>query len=305
MSQTIEQIKENVNNARQLMQRTRDQKFCVGAFNIDNQDVLVAVSRAAKKLNSPVLVEVSRDEVLAIGIDNIRSMVDNYKKEYEIEMYINLDHGHDVETAKAAIDGGFEFVHIDISQADPNASDEEIITSTREVVQYAKKTGALIESEMHAFSGSSNLHTEEIDYEAIKKMFTKPEDAVEFFRLTGVDIFAVAVGNLHGKYPVPKILDLDLLQKIRDAVDQKSLLSLHGGSGTPAEYFSGAAKIGVSKVNINSDLRYVYRKSLEKVLADNPTQFAVVKIMEPVRQAVQAVVEEKIHMLGSADKAVL
>ena len=303
MSQTIEQIQNNTSRARQLMQRSRDQKFCVGAFNIDNQDVLIAVCRAAKKHNSPVLVEVTHDEVTAMGIDNVRDLVDNYKQEYGVEMYINLDHGHDVDVAKRAIDGGFEFVHIDISQANPDASDEEIINSTREVVEYAKRTGALVESEMHAFAGSSNFHTEEIDYEMVKKTFTKPEDAVEFFRLTGVDIFAVAVGNLHGKYPVPKILDLDLLQRIRDAVSSDALISLHGGSGTPANYFAEAAKIGVSKVNINSDIRYAYRKNLEKTLADNPTQFAVVKIMEPVRQAVQAVVEEKILMLGSAGKA--
>lgn len=305
MSNTLDKIRENTNKARQLMQRTRDQHFCVGAFNIDNQDILIAVSRAAQKLNSPVLVEVTNDEVKSIGIDNIRDLVDNYKEQYGIEMFINLDHGVSVEVAKQAIDGGFEFVHIDISQADPNASYEDIVSGTREVVDYAKRTGALVESELHGFAGSSNLHTEEINYEDVKKTFTTPDEAKSFFDETGVDIFAVAVGNLHGKYPVPKILDLDLLERIRDAVNPESLISLHGGSGTPMNYFTEAGRIGVSKVNINSDLRYAYRTNLEKVLADNPDQYAVVKIMEPVRQAVQSVVEEKIIGLGSANKAVL
>jgi fructose-bisphosphate aldolase class II len=148
-------------------------------------------------------------------------------------------------------------------------------------------------------------HTEDIDYEEIKKTFTTPEGAKAFIEAAGVDIFAVAIGNLHGKYPVPKVLDIELLKRIREYINPDSLISLHGGSDTPAHYFVEAAQNGVSKVNINSDLRYAYRTNLEKVLAENPDQYAVVKLMEPVRQVVQAVVEEKIAALGSAGKAEL
>ncbi len=305
MGLTMEQIRLNTDRARRLMHRSREQRFSVGAFNMDNQDVLIAISRAAQKLNSPVLVEVTHDEVTAIGIQNVRDLVDNCKREYGIEMYINLDHGRSVEVSKAAIDAGFEFVHIDVSQANHDASDEEIIRQTREVVEYAKITGALVEGEPHYFGGSSNLHTEDIDYEEIKKTFTTPEGAKAFIEAAGVDIFAVAIGNLHGKYPVPKVLDIELLKRIREYINPDSLISLHGGSDTPAHYFVEAAQNGVSKVNINSDLRYAYRTNLEKVLAENPDQYAVVKLMEPVRQAVQAVVEEKIAALGSAGKAEL
>lgn len=303
MGLTIEQIRDNTLRARHLMQRSRQQGFAVGAFNVDNQDTLIAISRAAQKKNSPVLVEVTQDEINAIGAENIRDMVDNYKSEYGIEMYINLDHAPSVEAAKKGVDAGFEFIHIDISQANHDATDDEIVRATREVVEYAAFTGALVESEPHYFGGSSNFHTEEFDYEEIKKTFSTPEGAKAFVEATGIDTFAAAVGNLHGKYPVPKELDLQLLQQVRDAIDVQ--ISLHGGSGTPAHFFAEAAKIGVSKVNINSDLRYAFRTGLEKTLRDNPEQFAVVKIMEPVRQAVQAVVEEKIDALGSADKAVL
>ncbi len=305
MGLSIEQIRANTDRARNLMHRSREQHFSVGAFNMDNQDVLIAVSRAAQKLNSPVLVEVTHDEVTAIGIQNVRDLVDNCKREYGIEMYINLDHGRSVEVSKAAIDAGFEFVHIDVSQANHDASDDEIISQTREVVEYAKSTGALVEGEPHYFGGSSNLHTEDIDYEEIKKTFTTPEGAKNFIDATGVDIFAVAIGNLHGKYPVPKVLDIELLKRIREYISPDSLISLHGGSDTPAHYFVEAAQNGVSKVNINSDLRFAYRTNLEKVLAENPDQYAVVKLMEPVRQAVQSVVEEKIAALGSTGKAEL
>lgn len=301
---TISQIRDNTTRARHLYQRTRSQHFAVGAFNIDNQDTLIAVSRAAQKKNSPILVEVTRDEIAAIGAENVRDMVDNYKQEYGIEMYVNLDHSPSVEDAKRGIDAGFEFIHIDISQANHDASDDEIIRATKEVVEYAKFTGALVESEPHYFGGSSNVHTEDIDYEEIKKTFSTPEGSRAFIEATGIDTFAAAVGNLHGKYPVPKIIDLELLQRIRDAIPQQTQISLHGGSGTPLHFFAEAAKIGVSKVNINSDMRYAFRTTLEKVLAENPDQFAVVKIMEPVRQAVQAVVEEKIDAFGSANKAV-
>jgi fructose-bisphosphate aldolase class II len=303
MGLTIKQIRDNTVRARHLMQRTRTQKFAVGAFNIDNQETLIAVSKAAQKLQSPVLVEVSHGEVQAIGLENIRDMVDNYRAEYGVEMYINLDHSPTVEDCKRAIDAGFEFIHIDISQANHNAPLEEIIAKTQEVVEYAKFTGALVEAEERYFMGSSNLHKEAIDYEEVKKYNTKPQEAIDFAAKTGIDTLAVQIGNLHGLYPVPKELNLELLQQIRDSIDCQ--ISLHGGSGTPLHYFEDAAKIGVSKININSDMRYAFRKTLEKVLAENPDEYAVVKLMPAVYEEVQKVVEEKIAAFGSAKKAVV
>ncbi len=303
MSLTIREMRENCIKARHLMQRSRQQKFAVGAFNIDNQETLIAVCRAAQSKKSPVLVEVSQGEVDAIGIENIRDMVDNYKVEYGVEMYVNLDHSPSVENAKRGIDAGFEFIHIDISQERHDASEEEIIKETLEVVEYARFTGAVVESEPHYFGGSSNVHKEEIDYEEIKKTFSTPLGALEFVAATGIDTFAAAIGNLHGTYPVPKVLDLDLLTQIRKKIDCN--ISLHGGSGTPLHYFEEAAKIGVSKININSDMRVAFRTTLEKVLQDNPDEFAVVKLMPEVYKAVQAVVEEKIAAFGSTNKAIV
>ena len=144
---------------------------------------------------------------------------------------------------------------------------------------------------------------EYIDYEEIKKTFSSPEGAKLFVEATGIDTFAAAVGNLHGKYPVPKELDLALLAKVRESISCN--ISLHGGSGTPLHYFGEAAKIGVSKVNINSDMRYVFRKTLEKVLSDNPDEYAVVKLMPTVYEAVMVVVEEKINAFGSSGRAIV
>ena len=302
MGLTINQIRDHTLRARHLMQRSRQQGFAVGAFNIDNQETLIAVARAAQKLNAPVLVEVSDGEVKALGLENLRDMVDNYREEYGIEMYLNLDHSPTVEACKRAIDEGFEFIHIDISQANHDATEEEIIAKTKEVVEYAKFTGALVESEPHYFAGGSNVHREGIDYEEIKKTFSTPEGAKSFVEATGIDTFAAAIGNLHGKYDVPKQLDLELLARIRESIDCQ--ISLHGGSGTPLHYFEDASKAGVSKININTDMRVVFRETLERVLRENPDEYAVVKLMPQVYEAVQPVVEEKINAFGSAGKAI-
>jgi fructose-bisphosphate aldolase class II len=294
---------ENVERARDLMERSRREHFAVGAFNVDNQETLLAIARAAQAKSSPVLVEVSQGEVDAIGLANMRDLVDNYRAELGVEMYINLDHSPSVEAAKAGVDAGFEFIHIDLSQAKHDASDEEIIAATRQVVEYARTTGALVESEPHYFGGSSNVHEEEIDYEEIRKTFSTPEGARAFVDATGIDTFAAAVGNLHGRYPVPKQLDLELLRRVRDAIG--CYISLHGGSGTPGHYFTAAAEIGVSKINLNSDMRYAYRTTLECQLQEHPEEYAIVRLMPPVIRAVQDVVEEHIDVYGSAGKAVV
>lgn len=301
MPLTLKQIRKNCAEARNLMERAKVHHFAVGAFNLDNQETLIAVARAAKAKNAPVLVEVSKGEVDAIGLENVRDMVDNYKAEYGIEMYVNLDHSPSIEDAMDGIETGFEFIHIDISQANHEASDDLIIQSTKKVVEYAKLTGALVESEPHYFGGSSNLHTEKIDYDEIRKTFSTPETALSFVQATGIDTYAAAIGNLHGKYPVPKKLDIELLKQIRRVLHCN--ISLHGGSGTPAHYFEDAVKVGVQKININSDMRVAYRQTLEKVLADNKDEYAVVKLMGTVIKAVQKVVESKIEMFNSANKA--
>jgi fructose-bisphosphate aldolase class II len=304
MHATLQQTRANCAQARLRMSQARAEHWAFGAFNIDDEPTLKAVAAAAKAKHAPVLVEVSAGEVIDIGIDSVRDLVDNIKREYGVEMYINLDHSPSVEDAKRGIDAGYEFIHIDVSQANHDATNEEIIAATKEVVEYAKFTGALVESEPHYFGGSSNLHTEKIDYDEIKKTFSTPEGARTFVDLTGIDTFAAAIGNLHGKYPVPKELDLELLKRIREATGCN--ISLHGGSGTPGGYFESAVKIGVTKVNINSDMRVAYRLALEKSLKENPGEYSVAKLIaKDVIPAVQKVVEEKLTVFNSSNRAVV
>jgi fructose-bisphosphate aldolase class II len=302
MPQTLQQMRINCAKARARMDQARAEHWAFGAFNLDDEATLKAVAQAAQKKQAPVLVEVSQGEVDDIGINNVRDMVDNIKAQYGVEIYVNLDHSPSIEAAKDGIEAGFEFIHIDLSQAKHDASDEEIIEATKAVVAYAKLTGALVEAEPHYFAGSSTLHNEQIDYEEIKKTFSTPEGARSFVEATGINTFAAAIGNLHGKYPVPKVLDLELLQKIREAIDCN--ISLHGGSGTPGHYFRDAVQIGVTKVNINSDMRFAYRQALEKVLQENPDEISVAKLIgKEVVPAVQAVIESKLDDFNSGGKA--
>jgi fructose-bisphosphate aldolase, class II len=303
MPLTLKQVRENCQKARVSMQRARNEHWAFGAFNLDDAQTLKAVARAARKKQAPVLVEVSQGEVDDLGLDNVRDMVENFKNDYALEIYVNLDHSPSVENAIKGIDAGFEFIHIDVSQANHDASDEEIVAATKQVVEYAKFTGALVEAEPHYFAGSSTLHTEHIDYEEIKRTFSTPEGAKSFVDATGIDTFAAAVGNLHGKYPVPKLLDLELLQRIRRAINCN--ISLHGGSDTPGHYFVSAVEIGVTKININSDMRYAYRTTLERVIKENPDEYSVAKLISgEVVDAVQAVVESKLETFNSSGKAV-
>lgn len=304
MALTLQKIRDNCTHARARMAQARSEHWAFGAFNLDDEPTLRAVAQAAANKKAPVLVEVSQGEVDDIGIHNVRDLVDNFKDQFGVEMYVNLDHSPSVEAAIEGIEAGFEFIHIDVSQSNHDASDDEIIEATKKVVEYAKLTGAQVESEPHYFGGSSNVHTEDINYEEIKKTFSTPEQAQAFVAATGIDTFAAAVGNLHGKYPVPKILDLELLQRIRDAITCN--ISLHGGSDTPGHYFRDAVRIGVTKVNINSDMRYAYRTSLEKILKENPNEYSVAKLInKDVVDAVQAVVESKIDDFNSSGKALI
>jgi fructose-bisphosphate aldolase class II len=284
------------------MSQAREEHWAFGAFNLDDEATLRAVCQAAANKKAPVLVEVSQGEVDDMGLDNVRDMVDNFKFTYGVEIYINLDHSPSVDAVKRGIEAGFEFIHIDVSQANHDASDDDIIAATKQVVDYAKLTGALVESEPHYFGGGSNVFDKPIDYEEVKKTFSTPEGAKHFVDSTGIDTFAAAVGNLHGKYLVPKVLDLELLKQIREAISCN--ISLHGGSDTPGHYFREAVAIGVSKININSDMRFAYRTTLEKVLKEHPEEFSVAKLIsKEVVTAVQQVVESKLEDFNSAGKA--
>lgn len=287
-------------NHKELMERTRREHFAVGAFNIDNLEIFKAVVVAAKNKKSPVLVEVSKGEVDFWGYDNIVDLVRNARDE-GVEMFINQDHTPTVEEARRGVEAGFELIHLDVTDKG-KTSYEDILKMTQDFVPYAHDHNCLVEGELEYFAGSSNVHTEVIDYKEIEKHFTDPETAAKFVEQTQIDTFAASIGNLHGLYPVPKKLNIELLRKIRDRLN--CYISLHGGSGTPAHFFEEAVKVGVSKININSEMRKAFRTGLEKALKDNPTEYAVPKIEGPVIEDIQKVIEAHMDTFGSSGKSV-
>jgi ketose-bisphosphate aldolase len=288
-------------DARQLLARTRSEHFAVGAFNVDNFETLRAVCRAARATAAPVLIELSNSEVEVLGLANARDVLDNEIDTLGIEAYLNLDHAPSGSAAISAIDAGFEFVHVDLFQADPNATSEAVIAVTRDVVEYARRTGAVVEGEPRYLTGSSTLHREGIDHAAVRASLTTPSEARSFVGATGVDVLAVGIGNVHGHYADSVRLDHELLAALRAAVDVH--LSLHGGSGTADADLRKVVRGGVSKVNVNSDLRLAYRSALERQFARHPDEYATSKLITPVVEAVQRVVEARIRAFGSAGKA--
>lgn len=166
MALALKEIRENTASARKLIERARKEKFALGAFNLDNQETLKAVARAALAKKSPVLLGVSYADIQSIGIMNIRDMVDNYKSELGIEIYLSLDHSPTIEATIDAVESGFEFVQLDIL-SQQGVSEEDIVDQTKYIVEYARLTGAIVESEPHYFAEKGSR----FNYEEVKKNF--------------------------------------------------------------------------------------------------------------------------------------
>jgi ketose-bisphosphate aldolase len=301
MTNVVLDRRQRTEKARAMMARSRAGRFAIGAFNADDLLTVRAICRAAQATAAPVIVEVSHSEVEALGLENIRDVLDNEVERLGIEAYLNLDHAPTAAAAIAGIDAGCELVHLDLFQSDPLASIDDVIAATRHVVGYAHLTGALVEGEPAPFAGSSTVHSGAPD--PGDESLSTPGSAVGFVEETGVDTLAVGLGNVHGRYRTPTRLNVDLLGRIRAAVPRDLNLSLHGGSQTPPYVYQALALAGINKVNVNTDLRLAHRSTLERELAAHPDEYAATRLNRPVGDAVQQAVESKIMAFGSAGRA--
>lgn len=285
--------------AREWFTKAQTEGFAIGAFNVDNLDIFKAICEAGKKMKSPVMLEFSQGEVGYFGLSNIADLVENAKGEWGIPILLNLDHGKTVEDCLAAVEqGSFDDVHFDGSEL----SIEENIAGTKQVVEAAHAKSLLVEGEIDRLPGSSEVHTDELDTEVLKKAYTDPARAAKFVQETGVDIFAAVFGNVHGTFPNQPDLDLELLKKIKEALPH-TFLSMHGGSGIPAEQVKEAIKIGkIVKVNVNTEIRQEFRDALGEKMGENPNESAYYKLTPDIVEAVMAVVEGKIEVFGSSGK---
>lgn len=286
-----------MNSAFDQLLKAKKMGYAIGAFNAANTETLKAITQAARNLRSPVLIEASDGEVSYFGIKQLAAVVQAYREELNIPIILNLDHGKDLDSCIKAIDAGFDYIHFDGSKL----KYEENVFITKEVVKYAHSKGIPVEGEMDHIEGSSANHLKEsaMTLQDVKK-YTDPKKAQDFVLRTGIDTFASFIGNLHGVYGDEGRLNLGILNEL-SALLPNTFFSLHGGSGLNDDDVMAAIRLGICKVNVNTDMRIVFKESLQKTLNETE-EIAVYKVMGPAITAVQEVVEKKMKLFWSDNK---
>jgi len=286
-------------NAVRIMKNAQEGKYAVGQFNVSTDEQITAIIEAAKNLNSPVIIGTSEGERDFIRVEQVVALVDTWIAKTGLPIILNADHCKSFDSVKEVVDAGYLGVHFDGS----GLPFEENIKITRRIVEYAKNINSsiLVEGELGCLPGSSDIHR---DIEIRLSDLTQPEEVKDFVRKTGIDSLAVAIGNIHGMKAEGSDphLHLDRLRQIQQ-IAPNVLLVLHGGSGTPVKDLEEAIKLGVVKININTEIRLAYRTALQKFLEENLSEVKSYKILSPAMEAVQKVVEAKIKLFGSENKA--
>jgi len=285
-------------NIKDYFEQAKKQHFALGAFNAGNLETIKAIVQAGVKLKAPVIIESSHGETSFFGSKRLVDVIRDFRAELNHPIFLNLDHAPTLKDSEIAIQDGYDLIHFDGGAI----SFDENVEITKQLTKKAHDKGLLIEGEIDRIGGSSTAHFAERVEEVQTLVYkTGPQKAAEFVKKTGVDTFAVAIGNVHGIYHEAKRLDLELLEKIAQAIP-KTFLSLHGGSGIPADDIKEALQLNIVKINVNSELRVAYRRALEASLEQNPASFAIYEYMKGVVEVVQSVVEGKIRMFGSEGK---
>ena len=294
--------------------------YAVGAFNVNNMEIIQGIVGAGAKLNAPLILQVSKGARAYANHTYLTKLVEAAVLETGLPIALHLDHGPDFETCKSCIDGGFTSVMIDGS----HLPYEENIALTRQVVEYAHAHGVVVEGELGQLAGIED----DVNVSAEDASYTRPEEVQDFVTRTGVDSLAIAIGTSHGAYKFkpgqdPKIR-IDILEEVEKRLPGFPIV-LHGASSVPQEFvalinqYGGAmdnaigipeselrkaAQKAVCKINIDSDLRLAMTAAIRKHLAENPSHFDPRQYLKPAREAIQKMVEHKIvDVLGCDGKA--
>ncbi len=281
-----------------FLKKAQKEKWALGQFNFSTLSQLKGIIQAAQKLKSPLILGTSEGESKFLGLEQTVALRDAFRKQTQLPYFLNLDHGKSVDFVKKACKIGYDAVHFDGSQL----SLEENIKKAKQVVEYAKNFEVLVEGEV-GILGTESSKIYKSKFEIKEENLTDPTQAERFIRETGVDSLAPSIGTFHGlskKEKNPHI-QLDRLKEIKERTADKFLV-LHGGSGTPRGDIEKAVKMGVVKVNINTELRLAFTDTLRKVLKKNPDKITPYKYLPEVVSKVQKVVENKIKLFGSQDK---
>lgn len=270
-------------------------RYAVGQFNVSTDEQIRAIVEVIRDLKSPAIIGTSESEREFIGVKQAVALVETWHKEVGLPIILNADHCKSFESAKEVIDAGYLAVHFDGSSLPL----EENIEITKKVIEYAKSKNPdiVVEGEVGYLRGSSEVHKEKIEIK--EKDLTKPEEAKEFVKQTKVDSLALAVGTVHGiEAKGEERIYLDRLKEIQEAIPE-TFLVLHGGSGVSDGDIKEAVKLGIVKVNINTELRVAYSQGLEKEIKEHPGEVKPYKILAPAVEEMKKVVEEKIKLFGS------
>jgi fructose-bisphosphate aldolase class II len=290
--------------------------YAVGAFNVNNMEIIQGIVEAADEERAPLILQVSAGARKYARHEYLIKLVEAALMTTDLPVALHLDHGDSFEIAKSCIDGGFSSVMIDGSKF----PFEENIRLTKEVVDYARKAGVPVEAELGKLAGIEDA------VKSKESVFTDPDEAVEFVERTGCDSLAISVGTSHGAYKFKEEpqLDFERLEIITEKLPGYPLV-LHGASsvlpglvemankygaklpgarGVPEDMIKRAAALGVCKVNIDTDLRLAMTATIRKYMAENPADFDPRKYLGPARGAIREVVRHKLRdVLGCAGKA--
>ncbi len=283
---------------RDCVKDAESKKVALGHFNISNLEGASAIVKAAREVGVPVIIGLSEGERDFVGVKVARAIVDSLKKEFDHPIFLNADHTYSFDRVKDAIDAGYDSVIVDGAKL----SFEENVSLTKQCVEYARKVNPeiVIEGEL-GYIGQSSKVLDEIPEGVLlsKDSLTSPEEAREFVRLTGVDMLAPAVGNIHGmlKGGSDPRLDIERIRAIRDTAGVP--LVLHGGSGNSEDDFKNAINAGVSIVHINTELRVAFKDALKISLQENPDEVAPYKLLKPTVIAMQKLVETKLKLFNN------
>jgi len=283
-----------VTNAK-ILNKAYKNKYAVGAFNFSTMEIFHGITRAALKLKSPIILASSKGELSFFGAEYMAAVAEKFSNIAKIPVSMHLDHGPDFETVKQCIKAGYSSVHIDNSSLPM----KDNIRNTKKAVNYAHKKGISVEGEIGHVAGSSKLNKQEINID--KDLLTRLEDAVEYVEKTGVDMLAVAIGNAHGVYKSSPKLDFKILHEISKKI--KIPLVLHGGSGISNQQIRKAVSLGIAKVNVNTENRIAFADKVRENLKQSPKEIVPYKMFKDCSLAVQKIVEKKIKLFGSVNKA--
>lgn len=278
---------------KELLIEAQKGKYAVGAFNTNNMEIVQAIIESAEEEKSPVILQASQGGLKYAGIHYIAAMVKAAAEKSSVPVALHLDHGTSFEQAMLCIRYGFSSVMYDGSKLPL----EENIARTGKVVEAAQAVGVSVEGELGRIGGTED----DLSVDEKEASFTDPEEALAFVEKTGVHALAVAIGTAHGTYKGEPKLDFDRLTAIRKKVDIP--LVLHGASGVPDESIRRAVELGISKINIDTDIRQAFARGVNKVLKEKPDEFDPRKILGPAKAEMKKIIKNKMRLFNCSGKA--